>query len=163
VEYKEMIKTLLPLLTFVVDYDKGKFAGRLLKRFDYDFLVDRLPAFDPDRASEKTYRGYFKALEVWYRLNYGEWKASRNKQEDTDMLNKLGDIFKDHFTGIGEKVDDGWRARAMERRKHLMKRRTILKDGYAKASYRRKLEIYPTLIELTQQIRNIENRLEGIK
>ena len=162
-EYKEMIKILLPQLTFVVDYDKGKFAGRLLKRFDYDFLADRLPTFDPNKASEKPYRGYFKALGVWYRLNYGEWKASHEKQEDTDMLDKLGDILKDHFTGIGKKVDDEWRVRAIEERKHLMKRRAALKDDYAKSSYKRKLEIYPKLIELTQQIRNIENRLENIK
>lgn len=99
-EYKKKIENILPLIAFVTDYDKGKFAGRLLKRFDYDFLLDQFPKFDPSRAHEQNYRGYFKAVEKWYRINYGDWKAGHEKKETIESMDKLGDILQKEFGPI---------------------------------------------------------------
>jgi len=148
-EYKEKIKNLLPLLDFVTDYDPGKFAGRLVKRFDYDFLIDQFPKFDPDRAFEKTYRGYFKAIEKWYGLGYGEWKASRDKQATGESMKIISDILEDEFGHKLEKPKDpeAWVLPAV-------KRRVKLKKEWANANETRRREIM-------QEIRGISNRLES--
>ena len=105
---KEKTENIVPLLTFITGYDVWKFAGRLVKVYDYNFLIDKLPTFDPARVNSKTIAGYFKAIQVWYRLNYGEWKAGRAKKEDGEALESLGNIFEKHFTGIGKRVIPDW-------------------------------------------------------
>jgi len=69
-------------------------------------------------------------------------------------------ILKDHFVDPNKTIEMD---RAREELAILKKRRSEMRDEYAKKSYKRKLEILPKLDELTRQIGNIENRLEGIK
>ena len=65
-------------------------------------------------------------------------------------------ILKGHFVDPDKTIEI---VKARAELAILKKRRSEMRDEYARKSYRVKLKLYPRLTELSQQIRNIENRL----
>jgi len=81
-QYKEQIEKLISLLTFVPGgyVKRCEFAGRLVKMYGYEFLIENLPQYDSAQAYSKTTSGYYASIEDWQKARRPEWKAARIKQ-----------------------------------------------------------------------------------
>jgi len=74
-------------------------------------------------------------------------------------MKRLGNIFKNVSDEV---VEDEWKVKARQKRAFLIKQHAAVAKDYAKGSYNTKIKLYPKLIDLSNQIRNIDNRLETI-